>query len=226
MNRELLLLVDALAREKNVPKDIVFTALESALASATKKRFSQDIDARVEIDRETGDYESFRRWTVVPDEEHEEPAHQIAITDAAERDPALELGDIVEEPLEPVEFGRIGAQAAKQVILQKIRDAEREQILNDFLERQDNLLTGTVKRIERGNVIVESGRIEGMIPRDQLIPKENVRVGDRVRAYVGKIEAQARGPQLLPSRAVPELRVRPAELEGPESEEGLIETKA
>src|ERR1700675_1208603 len=115
MNRELLLLVDALAREKNVPKDIVFTALESALASATKKRFTQDIDARVEIDRETGDYESFRRWTVVPDEEHEEPAHQIAITDAADRDSGWGSGDVVEERLEPVDFGRIGAQAAKQV---------------------------------------------------------------------------------------------------------------
>jgi N utilization substance protein A len=226
MNRELLLLVDALAREKNVPKDIVFTALESALASATKKRFAQDIDARVSIDRETGDYDSFRRWTVVPDEEHEEPARQIAITDAAERDPPLALGDVIEEPLEPVEFGRIGAQAAKQVILQKIRDAEREQILNDFLDRDDNLLTGTVKRIERGNVIVESGRIEGMIPRDQLIPKENLRVGDRVRAYVIKIEAQARGPQLLLSRITPDLVVRLFELEVPEIEEGLIEIKA
>jgi N utilization substance protein A len=195
MNRELLLLVDALAREKNVPKDIVFTALESALASATKKRFAQDIDARVSIDRETGDYDSFRRWTVVPDEEHEEPARQIAITDAAERDPPLALGDVIEEPLEPVEFGRIGAQAAKQVILQKIRDAEREQILNDFLDRDDNLLTGTVKRIERGNVIVESGRIEGMIPRDQLIPKENLRVGDRVRA---KIAVKSNDPRLDP----------------------------
>src|SRR5881227_688334 len=197
MNRELLLLVDALSREKNVPKE----------------KYADNIDARVSIDRETGDYESFRRWTVVPDEDHEEPAHQIAITDAAERDPALELGDVVEAPLEPVEFGRIGAQAAKQVILQKIRDAEREQILNDFLERQDNLLTGTVKRIERGSVIVESGRIEGMIARDQLIPKENLCVGDRVRAYVTKIEAQARGPQLLLSRIVPELLERLFELE-------------
>jgi len=133
---------------------------------------------------------------------------------------------VVEEPLEPVEFGRIGAQAAKQVILQKIRDAEREQILNDFLERQDNLLTGTVKRIERGNVIVESGRIEGMIPRDQLIPKENLRVGDRVRAYVTTIETQTRGPQLILSRVVPELLVRLFELEVPEIEEGLIEIKA
>src|SRR6185295_279902 len=226
MNRELLLLVDALSREKNVPKEIVFTALEAALASATKKKYADNIDARVSIDRETGDYETFRRWTVVPDEEHEEPAHQIAITDAGERDPVLEMGEVVEEPLEPVEFGRIGAQAAKQVILQKIRDAEREQILNDFLEREDNLLSGTVKRIERGNVIVESGRIEGLIPRDQLIPKEMLRVGDRVRAYVMKIDRTAKGPQLILSRVAPEFIMRLFELEVPEIEEGLIEIKA
>jgi N utilization substance protein A len=226
MNRELLLLVDALSREKNVPKDIVFTALEAALASATKKKYADNIDARVSIDRETGDYETFRRWTVVPDEEHEEPAHQIAITDAAEREPALALGEVVEEPLEPVEFGRIGAQAAKQVILQKIRDAEREQILNDFLERDDNLLSGTVKRIERGNVIVESGRIEGLIPRDQLIPKEMLRIGDRVRAYVMKIDRNAKGPQLILSRVAPEFIMRLFELEVPEIEEGLIEIRA
>ena len=226
MNRELLLSVDALAREKNVPKDIVFLALESALASATKKRFTDEIDVRVAIDHETGEYEAFRRWTVVPDEEHEAPAHQIAITDAAERDPQLKLGDVVEEPLEPVEFGRIGSQAAKQVILQKIRDAEREQILNDFLDREDNLLTGTVKRIERGNVIVESGRIEGVIPRDQLIPKEMLRVGDRVRAFVTKIDRTAKGPQLILSRIAPEFLVRLFELEVPEIEEGLIEIKA
>src|SRR3954464_3857078 len=197
MNRELLLLVDALAREKNVPKDIVFTALESALASATKKRFTEEIDARVSIDRETGDYETFRRWTVVPDEEHEEPAHQLAITDALERDSNLKLGDVIEEPLEPVEFGRIGAQAAKQVILQKIRDAEREQILNDFLDRGESLVTGTVKRAERGSLIVESGRVEALLPRDKLIPKENLRQGDRVRAYIEKIDRAARGPQII-----------------------------
>ncbi len=226
MNRELLLLVDALSREKNVPKDIVFTALEAALASATKKKYADDIEARVEIDRETGDYKSFRRWTVVPDEEHEEPARQIAITDAALQDPPLALGDMVEEPLEPVEFGRIGAQAAKQVILQKIRDAEREQILNDFLERQDNLLSGTVKRIERGNVVIESGRIEGVLTRDQLIPKEMLRVGDRVRAYVMKIDRTAKGPQLILSRVAPEFIMRLFELEVPEIEEGLIEIRA
>ena len=226
MSREILLLVDALAREKNVAKDTVFLALELALASATKKRFKDEVDVRVEIDRESGEYRAWRRWTVVPDEEHEEPAHQIAITDAAERDPDLKLGDIVEEPLEPIEFGRIGAQAAKQVILQKIRDAEREQILNDFLERDDNLLTGTVKRIERGSVIVESGRIEGVIPRDQLIQKEMLRVGDRMRAYVMKIDRTAKGPQLILSRVSPEFLMRLFELEVPEIEEGLIEIKA
>src|SRR6266704_6823707 len=226
MNRELLLLVDALAREKNVPKEIVFTALESALASATKKRFSQDIDARVSIDRETGDYESFRRWTIVPDEEHEEPAHQIAITDAAERDPELELGDVVEEPLEPVDFGRIGAQAAKQVILQKIRDAEREQLLNDFLARGEKLINGAIKRIERGNAILEVGRVEAVLPRDQMIPKENLRVGDRVRAYVMRIDRNVRGPQLVLSRTAPEFIIELFRLEVPEIEEGLLEIKS
>jgi len=226
MNRELLLLVDALSREKNVPKEIVFTALEAALASATKKKYADNIDARVSIDRETGDYETFRRWTVVPDEEHEEPAHQIAITDAVAENPEATLGDVVEEPLESETFGRIGAQAAKQVILQKIRDAEREQILNDFLERGESLVTGTVKRAERGNLIVESGRVEALLPRDQLIAKENLRVGDRVRAYIAKIDRAARGPQLILSRIAPEFLVKLFELEVPEIEEGLLEIKA
>src|SRR3954464_5263390 len=226
MSRDLLLLVDALSREKNVAKDTVFLALEMALASATKKRFKDEVDVRVEIDRESGESHAFRRWTVVPDEEHEEPAHQIAITDAVAENAEATLGDVMGEPLEAEAFGRIGAQAAKQVILQKIRDAEREQILNDFLERDDNLLSGTVKRIERGNVIVESGRIEGLIPRDQLIPKEMLRVGDRVRSYVMKIDRTAKGPQLILSRVAPEFIMRLFELEVPEIEEGLIEIKA
>jgi len=226
MSRDILLLVDALAREKNVAKDTVFLALEMALASATKKRFKDEVDVRVEIDRESGDYAAFRRWTVVPDEEHEEPAHQIAITDAVAENPEAQLGDVIEEPLEAETFGRIGAQAAKQVILQKIRDAEREQILNDFLERGESLVTGTVKRAERGNLIVESGRVEALLPRDQLIAKENLRVGDRVRAYIAKIDRQARGPQLILSRIAPEFLVKLFELEVPEIEEGLLEIKA
>jgi N utilization substance protein A len=226
MSRDILLLVDALAREKNVAKDTVFLALEMALASATKKRFKDEVDVRVEIDRESGDYSAFRRWTVVPDEEHEEPAHQIAITDAVAENPEAQLGDVIEEPLEAETFGRIGAQAAKQVILQKIRYAEREQILNDFLERGESLVTGTVKRAERGNLIVESGRVEALLPRDQLIAKENLRVGDRVRAYIAKIDRQARGPQLILSRIAPEFLVKLFELEVPEIEEGLLEIKA
>jgi N utilization substance protein A len=226
MSRELLMLVDALAREKNVEKDIVFGALELALASATKKRFKDDVDVRVEIDRESGEYKSFRRWQVVADNDHEIPAQQIAITDAAERDPNLQINDFVEEPLEPVEFGRIGAQTAKQVILQKIRDAEREQILNDFLQRKEYIVTGAIKRMERGNSIIESGRIEAMLPKDQMIPKENLRIGDRVRAFLLKVDRNNRGPQLILSRTVPEFLVKLFELEVPEIEEGLLEIKA
>ena len=226
MSRELLMLVDALAREKNVEKDIVFAALELALASATKKRFKDDVDVRVEVDRETGEYKSFRRWQIVVDEEHELPAQQIAVTDAIEQKLDKQVGDYVEEPLEPVEFGRIGAQTAKQVILQKIRDAEREQILNDFLQREEFIVTGAIKRMERGNAIIESGRIEAALPKDQMIPKENLRIGDRVRAFLLKVDRNNRGPQLILSRTVPEFLIKLFELEVPEIEEGLLEIKA
>ncbi|MBL8521329.1 MAG: transcription termination/antitermination protein NusA [Betaproteobacteria bacterium] len=231
MSREILLLVDALAREKSVPRETVFIALEQALASATKRRFpdkflQEESDVRVEIDRQTGEYQGYRQWTIVPDEEHEEPARQIAISDAHEHGQNLQLGDVIEEPLEAVDFGRIGAQAAKQVILQKIREAEREQILADFLERDEKLVTGTIKRIERGDVVVESGRIEGKIRRDHVIPKENLRVGDRVRAYLLNIDRTQKGPQVMLSRVAPEFIVALFELEVPEIEEGIIEIKA
>jgi transcription termination/antitermination protein NusA len=225
MTREILVLVDVLSREKNVPKEIVFAALELALASATKKQYKDDYDVRVAIDRITGEYEAFRRWTVVPDEEHEEPSRQIAITDALAMEPPMAMGDIKEEPLAAVDFGRIGAQAAKQVILQKIRDAEREQILSDFLERGEALVTGTIKRMERGSYIVESGRIEALLPRDQVIKTENLRVGDRVRAFVLRIDRQARGPQLILSRTANDFIAKLFELEVPEIEEGIVEIK-
>lgn len=225
MSREILLLVDALAREKNVSKEIVFSALEMALASATKKRFHEDVETRVSIDRETGNYDSFRVWQVVPDDLVESPERQIGLTDAQQQHPDIQLEQFIEELLEPVEFGRIGAQAAKQVILQKIRDAEREQILNDFLLRKEYLVTGTIKRMERGSAIVESGRIEGLLPRDQMIPKENLRVGDRVRAYLLRVERGGRGPQLILSRTAPEFIAKLFELEVPEIEEGLLEVK-
>ena len=226
MSREILLLVDALAREKNVNRDIVFGALELALASATKKRFKDDVDVRVSVDHDTGDFASFRRWQVVPDDEIELPAAQIALSEAQRDNAEVKPLDYLEEPLEKVEFGRIGAQAAKQIILQKIRDAEREQILNDFLARKEYLVTGSIKRMDRGNAIIESGRIEAALPRDQMIPKENLRVGDRARAYLWKIDRNARGPQLILSRTVPEFLVKLFELEVPELEDGLLEIKA
>jgi len=226
-NKELVMLVDVLAREKNVPRDIVFGALEMALASATKKKYSEDIDVRVTVDKNSGNYESFRRWKVVSDDDMETPVpHSIHIEDAQKRDPSLKVGDFVEEPLPNVDFGRIGAQTAKQVILQRIRDAEREQILNDFLSRGDELVTGTVKRMERGSAIIESGRLEAMLPREHMIPKENLRVGDRVRAWVMKIDRAARGPQLILSRTAPQFIMKLFELEVPEIEEGLLEIKS
>lgn len=226
MSREILLLVDALAREKAVEKEVVFTALELALASATKRRFQEDIETRVSIDRLTGSHQSFRRWLVVEDGAVEDPARQISLSDALTDDADIQVGDYIEKLLEPIEFGRIGAQAAKQVIFQKIRDAEREQTLNDFLEREDYLINGTIKRMERGNALIESGKIEAELPRDQMIPKENLRVGDRVRAYLYKVDRAARGPQLKLSRISPEFLMKLFELEVPEIEEGLLEIKA
>ncbi|NMF97135.1 transcription termination factor NusA [Aromatoleum toluolicum] len=226
MSREILLLVDALAREKNVAKDIVFGALETALASATKKRINDEADVRVTIDRETGAYESFRRWVVLPDEEVVNDEAEMGIIDAREVEPGIQVGEYIEEPLEPIDFGRIGAQAAKQVILQRIRDAEREQVLNDFLDRKEHLVSGSIKRMERGNAIIEVGRLEAMIPRDQMIPRENLRVGDRVKAFLLRIDRGARGPQLILSRTAPEFLGKLFELEVPEIEDGLLAIKA
>jgi len=226
LSRELLLLVDALAREKNVHKEVVFGALELALASATKKRFNDDVEVRVAVDRNTGEYESFRRWQVVPDDQVESPPHQIALSEAQKQYGDIQLEDFIEEPLEPIEFGRIGAQTAKQVILQRIRDAEREQLLQDFLSRNEKLVSGTIKRMERGDGIIEVGRMEARLPRDQMVPKENLRVGDRTRAYLARIDRAARGPQLILSRTAPEFIMELFRLEVPEIEEGLLEIKS
>ncbi|SDO58192.1 NusA antitermination factor [Ralstonia sp. 25mfcol4.1] len=227
MSREVLLLVDALAREKNVDKDVVFGALEAALASATKKRFEEDVDIRVHIDRESGEHETFRRWLVVPDEQGlQEPDKQILLFEARDQSADIQLDDFIEEQIESVEFGRIGAQAAKQVILQRIRDAEREQILNDYLDRGEKIMTGTVKRADKKGLIVESGRVEALLARDQIIPKENLRTGDRVRAYILNVDRAARGPQIELSRTAPEFLIKLFENEVPEMEQGLLEIKA
>jgi N utilization substance protein A len=226
MSREVLLLVDALAREKNVAREVVFGALESALASATKKRFKEEVDVRVSVDRMSGESESFRRWQVVPDGELEDHDVQIILSEAQKQIPDIQVGDFIEEELEPVDLGRIGAQAAKQVILQKIRDAEREQIINDFLARGESILSGTIKRMDREGAIVESGKVEARLPRDQMIPKENLRVGDRIRAYVAKINREGRGPQLFLSRTAPDFIRHLFANEVPEIEQGLLEIKA
>ena len=227
MSREILLLVDALAREKNVTRDVVFGALESALASAMKKRFKDDADIRVSIDRETGDHEGFRRWLVVPDEAGlQEPDKQEMLSDAEEIVPGIKEGEYIEEPLEPIEFGRIGAQAAKQAIQQKIRDAEREQVLNDFLDRGETIVSGTIKRMDKGDAIVETGKIEARLPRSEMIPKENLRVADRVRAFVLRVDHAARGQQVILSRTSPEFIRQLFENEVPEIEQGLLEIKA
>ncbi|MCC7006685.1 MAG: transcription termination/antitermination protein NusA [Ottowia sp.] len=227
MSREVLLLVDALAREKNVEKEVVFSSLEIALASASKKCFIEDLDVRVSINRESGDHETFRRWLVVPDDAGlQEPDKQILLFEAREQISDIEVDDYIEEQIESVEFGRIGAQAAKQVILQKIRDAEREQILNDYLERGEPMMTGTVKRVDKNGLIVESGKVEALLRRDQMIPKENLRTGDRVRGYIAKVDRVARGPQIELSRTCPEFLIKLFENEVPEMEQGLLEIKA
>jgi N utilization substance protein A len=230
MNRDVLILADALAHEKNVDRKVVFEALEMALASATKKLFandSKDVDIRVAIDTQTGEYETFRRWLVVPDEAGlQEPDKEILHFEAVDDIADIEVGEHLEYQIESLEFGRIGAQAAKQVILQRIRDAEREQILNDFLERGEKIMNGTVKRNDKNGLIIESGRVEAILRRDQMIPKENLRSGDRVRAYILKVDREARGPQIELSRTCPEFLLKLFENEVPEIEQGLLELKA
>ncbi|MDB4138031.1 transcription termination factor NusA [Methylophilaceae bacterium] len=221
MSREILLLVDALAHEKNVGRDLIFTALELALASATKKKYDAGVDIRVEIDKENGEYQSFQCWTIIPEELIENSDAEIPPTD--ERAKGKSENEVIKEPIDSVEFGRIGAQAAKQVILQKVREAEREQILNDFLARDEKLVSGQIRRMERGNAIIEIGRLDAVLPREQMIPKENLRVGDRIRAILLKIDDSVRGPQLVLSRTDPEFLKRLFELEVPEIEEGLLE---
>jgi len=227
MSREILLLVDALAREKGVEPGVVFEALEGALASAMRRVFTEDVDIRVEIDRESGDYVGYRRWLVVPDEAGlQEADRQELLSDAQTYAQDVQVGDYIEEELEHFEFGRIGAQAAKQAILQRIRDAEREQMLNEFLERDEKVIMGSVKRLDRGDAIIEAGKLEARLPRSEMIPREIIRVGDRVRAWVKRIDKNARGQQVFLSRIAPEFVSTLFENEVPEIEQGLLEIKA
>lgn len=227
MNRELLMLVDAISREKNVERDDVFSAVEAALASATKKLYGgAEVDIRVAIDRETGGYDTFRRWLVVPDAAGlQQPDAEILHFEAIEQSPGIKEGEYIEESVESVPIGRIGAQAAKQVILQRIRDAEREQLLNEFLSREDKIFVGTVKRMDKGDSVIESGRVEGRLRRSEMIPRENLRSGDRVRAYIKSVDHAQRIPIEL-SRSAPEFMIELFQMEVPEIEQGLLEIKA
>ena len=205
MNREMLMLVEAISREKNVERDVVFGAVELALAQATKKLYEGDVDIRVTMDRDTGEYETFRRWLVVPDEAGlQNPDAEEMLMDARERVADVEEGEYIEEAVESLPIGRIGAMAAKQVILQKIRDAEREMLLNEFMSRGDKIFVGTVKRMDKGDIIVESGRVEGRLRRSEMIPKENFRSGDRVRAMIMDVDLTLRGAPIILSRSAPE----------------------
>jgi N utilization substance protein A len=227
MNREMLMLVDAISREKNVERDVVFGAVESALAQATKKLYQGDVDIRVAVDRDSGDYETFRRWHVVPDEAGLQlPDQEILLFEAKEEMPDIEVDEYIEESVESVPIGRIGAMAAKQVILQKIRDAEREMLLNDFMSRGDKIFTGTVKRLDKGDIIVEAGRVEGRLRRSEMIAKENLRNGDRVRAMIMEVDLTLRGAPIILSRAAPEFMIELFRQEVPEIEQGLLEIKS
>ena len=228
MSKEILMVADAVSNEKGVSREVIFEAIESALATATKKLNDKDeIDCRVAVDRETGDYESFRVWTVVEDEEYLEEGSQYTLEQAAEKDKSLAVGDTFEVKIDNVEFGRIAAQTAKQVIVQKVREAEREIVIGDYKDRVGELVAGTVKKVTRENIIVDLGsNAEAMLPRDQMIPRETFRMGDRMRALLTDVRSEQRGPQLFLSRTSPDMLIELFKIEVPEISEEVIDIKA
>jgi N utilization substance protein A len=224
MSKEILLVVDAVSNEKGVGKEVIFGALEAALASAARKLSDEERDVRVAIDRSTGDYSTFRRWQVIPDDEEMEfPDAQLPLEDARKIDPAVEIGGYIEEPMENAEFGRIAAQTAKQVIVQRVREAERAQVVEEFKDRAGELVNGIVKRVERGNVYLDlGGNAEAFISQRHMVPGESVRPGDRLRAYLFEVRPEPRGPQLFASRTIVDFLVALFELEVPEIGQELI----
>ncbi|PMR75947.1 transcription termination factor NusA [Billgrantia endophytica] len=227
MSKEILTVVDAISNEKGVPRDVIFEAVEAALASASRKRFEgREVSVRVHIDRTTGDYETFRRWEVVEDDEFESPDAEIKLSFAERRDPPLGLGDVVEEQIDNAVFGRIAAQTAKQVIVQKVREAERAEVVRQYAEREGELVAGIVKKTTRDGLIIDLGdNAEAFLPRSEMIPGERYRMNDRVRALLTKVDADARGAQLILSRTCPELIIELFKIEVPEIAEQLIEIK-
>jgi N utilization substance protein A len=226
MSKEILMVAEAVSNEKGVDREIIFQAIEQALATATKKRYEEGANIRVVIDRKTGDYQSFRWWQVVADDELAELGTEFTTEEAHEQDPTLTVGDTFEEQVENIAFGRIAAQTAKQVIVQKVRDAERELIVNRFRHRIGELLNGTVKKVTRDHIIVDFGdNAEGLLPREELVGREIFRINDRTRVILTSIRDDTRGPQLLVSRAAPEMLIQLFQIEVPEISEGIIEIK-
>ena len=224
MNKEILTVVEVVSNEKGVSKDIIFEALEAALMSATQRRFHEDVDIRVSINRHTGDYEAFRRWEVIDDTLPEFPERQLPLSEARKIRADINPGQFIEQPIEAAAFGRIAAQTARQVIVQKVREAERAQIVEAYQSRKGQLVAGIVKRLERGTVTLElSGNVEGLILREEMIPREAVRMGDRLRGYLSDVRAEKRGPQLFVSRTATEFLIELFKIEVPEIGEGLIE---
>jgi len=225
MNKEILMVVDAVSNEKGVDKEIIFEALEAALASATRKKYGEDIDVRVAINRKTGDYDTFQRWKVFADDstELEFPEKELRFDDAIDVMADAEIGGYVETPLESVAFGRIAAQTAKQVIVQKVREAERAQVVEQYKTRVGTLVSGLVKRVDRNGIFVDlGGNAEGFISREQMIPREPVRTQDRIKAFLKDVRTEPRGPQLFLSRTAPEFLIELFKLEVPEVGQGLI----
>ncbi|MCJ8170721.1 transcription termination factor NusA [Atopomonas sediminilitoris] len=224
MSKEILLVVESVSNEKGVPAALIFEALEVALATATKKRYDVEVDIRVAINKVNGSYESFRRWEVVADEDLELLASQLTLDEAHEKDTALKIGDIYEEKIESIEFGRIAAQVAKQVIVQKVREAERAQVVDAYRDKVGEIIAGTVKKTGRDSVIIDLGNnAEALLGREHLIPREIFRVGSRMRALLKEIRTENRGPQLILSRTAPEMLIELFTIEVPEISEGLID---
>ncbi|MDY6891312.1 MAG: transcription termination factor NusA [Pseudomonadota bacterium] len=227
MNKEILQVAEAVSNEKDVPKAVIFEAMEVALATATRKRYDEDADIRVVIDRATGDYETWRRWRVVGNDEVPALGTELTLEEAEQIDPNLKPGDIWEEKIESVKFGRIAAQTAKQVIVQKVREAERAKVVEQYQDRKGELLAGTVKKVTRDNVIVDLGNnAEALLPRENLIPRESYRMGDRVRAVLEEVRGEGRGPQLVLSRTSNAMLIELFRIEVPEIAEEVIEIRA
>ena len=227
MNKEILMVVEAVSNEKDVDKDVIFEAIEMALATAAKKRYEdEEADLRVSVDRKTGEYETYRRWTIVDNDAVPALGTELTLQEANEIDMSLQPGDVYEEQVESVSFGRIGAQAAKQIIFQKVREAERARVVDSYRDRVGELISGSVKKVTRDNVIVDLGsNAEALLPRDQLIPRETFRMGDRVRALLKEIRTDHRGPQLILSRTSPQMLIELFRIEVPEIAEELINIK-